>query len=69
MKLDIFIDIRERINSRALWDALDGTGVAVTDLGTNTLVYGTVEIENTQIVLMTCLTFGNAIATITPSRH
>lgn len=69
MKLDVFIDIRERINSRALWDILEGTGANVTDLGTNTLVYGTISIEYVQAVLTTCLEFGDAIATITPTHR
>ena len=69
MKLDVFIDIRERINSRALWSMLEDTGVNITDLGTNTLVYGTIELEFLTTVLTTCLEFGDAIATITPPRH
>lgn len=69
MKLDVFIDIRERINSKVLWSYLEDTGINVTDLGTNTLVYGTIELENLTLVLTTCLEFGDAIATITPPRH
>ena len=69
MKLDIFIDIRERINSKALWDILEGTGANVTDLGTKTLVYGTISMEFVQPVLMTCLEFGDAIATITATHR
>lgn len=69
MKLDVFIDIRERINSQALWGYLEDTGINVTDLGTNTLVYGTIELKNLTLVLTTCLEFGDAIATITPPRH
>lgn len=69
MKLDVFIDIRERINSRSLWTMLEDTGVNITDLGTNTLVYGTIELEFLTTVLTTCLEFGDAIATITPTRH
>ena len=69
MKLDVFIDIRERINSRALWAMLEDTGINITDLGTNTLVYGTIELADLTTVLTTCLEFGDAIATITPTRH
>ena len=69
MKLDVFIDIRERINSRALWDMLEDTKVNITDLGTNTLVYGTIELEHLTTVLTTCLEFGDATAPITPPRH
>lgn len=66
MKLDIFIDIRERINSRELWKELESTGVNVTDLGVNTLVYGTVPAREITFILLTCLKFGEAIATIAP---
>ena len=69
MKLDVFIDIRERINSRVLWEYLEDTGINVTDLGTNVLVYGTIELENLTTVLTTCLEFGDAIATITATHR
>lgn len=66
MKLDIFIDIRERIDSQELWLELENTGVNVTDLGANTIVYGTVPTGKITFILLTCLKFGEAIATIAP---
>lgn len=69
MKIDIFIDIRERIDSRELWNELENTGANVTDLGTNTLVYGSVPVGKLSFILLICLKYGDAIATITPNRH
>lgn len=69
MKIDIFIDIRERIDSRELWAELEHSGVNVTDLGTNTLVYGEVPVGKLSFILLICLKYGDAIATITPTRH
>lgn len=69
MKIDIFVDIRDRIESRELWEELENTGVNVTDLGTNTLVYGTIKMDKLNFILLTCLKFGDAITTITPTHR
>lgn len=69
MKIDIFIDIRERIDSRELWAELETTGANVTDLGTNTLVYGTIPVGKLSFILLICLKYGDAIATITQTHH
>lgn len=66
MRVDIFIDIRERIDSRELWQELEATGVNVTDMGDHTLVYGTIPTGKITFILLTCLKFGEAIATIAP---
>lgn len=69
MKLDVFIDIRDRIDSRTLWNRLEDTGINVTDLGTHTLVYGTIEQKDLTRTIATCQEFGDSIATISPPRH
>lgn len=69
MKVDIFIDIRERIDSRELWNELEATGCNVTDMGTHTLVHGTVPTGKITFILLVCLKYGEAIATIAPLRN
>ena len=59
MKIDIYIEIRGDFESRELWDAIETTGVNVTDLGDTTLVYGNIEIAHLARIITTCAAFGD----------
>lgn len=68
-KLEIYIEINDKIDSRSLYRELEHTGANVTDLGAYTLIYGTIQAEKLTEVLETCNKYGEPIATITPARQ
>ena len=65
MTVDIFIEIRGRIDSHELYDVIGRHGVIVTDLGEQTLVYGNISTAIIAPIITTCATFGDCHAHIT----
>lgn len=58
--VDIQIEIRGNIDSRALWSLIKRYGVNLTDLGNVSLVYGTVkDFHDATDVIVYCALFGD----------
>lgn len=70
--VDFYVEIKGKVDSRALWDALCGFDhyeethkhdINVTDLETKTLVYGCLPVLQAVAVIGICEQFGDAKAT------
>lgn len=58
--VDIQVEIRGNIDSRALWSLIKRYGVNLTDLGNVSLVYGTVkDFHDATDVIVYCALFGD----------
>ena len=58
--VEISIEIKGKIDSRALWSLIEKYGVNLTDLGNVSLVYGTVkDFHEATDVVVYCALFGN----------
>ena len=58
--VDIQIEIRGNIDSKALWSLIKRYGVNLTDLGNVSLVYGTVkDFHDATDVIVYCALFGD----------
>ena len=55
----LMVEIKGRINSRALWSLISKYNVSCTDLGEMTLVYGEVPFDDAVDVVAFCSMFGD----------
>lgn len=58
--VEISIEVKGKIDSRALWSLIEPYGVNLTDLGNVSLVYGTVkDFHEATDVIVYCALFGD----------
>ncbi len=58
MMVNINIEIKNRIDSVWLWDAIKKYGVNLLDAGEKAFVYGTADLEDAMVVCYICCMFG-----------
>lgn len=58
-KMYIFIEIKEKIDSRSLWKLIEKYRVNLTDLDGVSLVYGDVDTATAMEVIACCALFGD----------
>ena len=59
MRVAIYIEIKNHIDSVWLWDNIKEYGVNLLDAGKKAFVYGTVELEDAMVVCYICCLFGS----------
>lgn len=64
MRVELWVEIKGKIDSKALYDIIGHQGMNVTELDDKTLVYGECYILTASQVIYHCSLFGETVSTI-----